>query len=83
MDERSERMAERFARPLMVAAVLTIPVTILQLLPPPDPWRTISDVLNWMIWLAFVAEVAVDAGLWCLRSWGGCVSRWSKWRSSF
>ena len=59
MDERSERIAKRFERPLIVAAVLTIPVTILQLLPPPDPWRTMADVLNWLIWLVFLAEVVV------------------------
>jgi voltage-gated potassium channel len=59
MDERSTRIAKRFERPLIVAAVLTIPVTILQLLPPPDPWRTVADVLNWMIWLAFFAELVV------------------------
>ena len=59
MDERSERIAKRFERPLIVAAVLTIPVTILQLLPPPDPWLTMADVLNWLIWLAFLAEVVV------------------------
>jgi voltage-gated potassium channel len=39
--------------------VLTIPVTILQLLPPPDPWRTTADVLNWAIWLTFLLEVVV------------------------
>jgi voltage-gated potassium channel len=59
MDERSERIAQRFELPLILAAVLTIPVTILQLLPPPDPWRTMADVLNWMIWLAFLAEAVV------------------------
>ena len=59
MDERSERMARRFERPLLVAAVLTIPVTILQLLPPADPWRTIADVMNWLIWLAFLAEAVI------------------------
>jgi hypothetical protein len=59
MDEQSERIAKRFERPLIVAAVLTIPVTILQLLPPPDPWLTMADVLNWLIWLAFLAEVVV------------------------
>lgn len=59
MDERSERISKRFERPLIVAAVLTIPVTILQLLPPPDPWRTMADVLNWLIWFAFLAEVVV------------------------
>jgi voltage-gated potassium channel len=59
VDERSERVAKRFERPLLVAAVLTIPVTILQLLPPADPWRTIADVTNWLIWLAFLAELVV------------------------
>ena len=54
-----ERIADRFERPLLVAAVLTIPVTILQLLPPADPWRTIADVLNWTIWLTFLAEVVL------------------------
>ena len=59
MDEQSERIAKRFERPLIVAAVLTIPVTILQLLPPPDPWLMMADVLNWLIWFAFLAEVVV------------------------
>jgi voltage-gated potassium channel len=59
VDARADRMAGRFERPLLVAAVLTIPVTILQLLPPADPWRPIADVLNWVIWLAFLAEVLV------------------------
>jgi voltage-gated potassium channel len=59
IDERSERVANRFDGPLIVAAVLTIPVTILQLLPLADPWRTIADVVNWAIWLAFAAEAVV------------------------
>lgn len=59
MDERSERIAGRFEVPLLAAAVLTIPVTIVQLLPAGDPWRTIADVLNWAIWLAFTIEVVV------------------------
>jgi voltage-gated potassium channel len=57
MDARSEQMAKRFERPLLVAAVLTIPVTILQLSTPPQPWTTIADVFNWLIWLAFLAEL--------------------------
>ena len=59
MDERSDRIAGRFERPLLVAAVLTIPVAIVQLLPPHDPWRAFADVLSWVIWLAFLAEVVV------------------------
>lgn len=59
MDERSDRIAKRFERPLLVAAVLTIPVTILQLSPHGEPLRTISDVLNWAIWLTFLTELVV------------------------
>ena len=59
MDERSERIAKRFETPLLVAAVLTIPVTALQLLPAEEPGRAIADVLNWLIWLAFLAETVV------------------------
>jgi voltage-gated potassium channel len=59
MNQRSKQVSKRFERPLLVAAVLTIPVTILQLLPAGDPWRTIADVLNWGIWVAFLAEVVV------------------------
>ena len=59
MDERSERIAGQFETPLLVAAVATIPVTILQLLPTPPPWPTIAEALNWTIWLVFLAEVVV------------------------
>lgn len=59
MPHDSTELAARFEKPLLAAAVLTIPVTIVQLLPPADPWRTIADVLNWVIWLAFLAEAVV------------------------
>jgi voltage-gated potassium channel len=59
VDERSERIESQFETPLIIAAVLTIPVTILQLLPAGNPWLTIADVFNWGIWLAFVAEAVV------------------------
>jgi voltage-gated potassium channel len=49
--------------PLLVAAVRTIPVTVLQILPIADPWRTIADVLNWGIWLAFLAEVVTTIAI--------------------
>lgn len=59
MDERSQRIADRFQRPLLIAAGLTVPVIILQLLSPPQPWRTLIEVLNWAIWLTFLASVVV------------------------
>jgi voltage-gated potassium channel len=59
MDARSQRIADRFEQPLLIAAGLTIPVIVLQRLSVPDPWRTLVDALNWAIWLTFLAEVAV------------------------
>lgn len=59
MDERSQRIADRFQRPLLIAALSTIPVIVLQLLSLPEPWHTLTSVLNWAIWLTFLAWVVV------------------------
>jgi len=56
MDERSERIARRFEVPMIVAALLVIPVLVIEESPVGEPLDTIADVLNWGIWLAFVAE---------------------------
>jgi voltage-gated potassium channel len=59
MDERSERTARRFDVPMLIAALLVVPVLILQE-SKVAPWlRTIADALNWVIWVAFLVEVAV------------------------
>lgn len=59
MDERSERVARRFELPMMVAALLMIPVIAIEQSDAPEELRAISEVLNWGIWLAFVAELVV------------------------
>ena len=59
MDERSERVARQFELPMMVAALLMIPVIAIQQSAAPEELRVIADVLNWAIWLAFVAELVV------------------------
>jgi hypothetical protein len=50
MDDRSQRIVDRFNRPVLIAAGLTIPVILLERLSLPAPWRTAVDVLNWAIW---------------------------------
>lgn len=57
MDARSERMARRFEVPILVAAVLVIPVIVVEESSIGEPWDGIATVLNWVIWLAFFAEV--------------------------
>ena len=59
MDERSERIAQRFELPMMVSALLMIPVIAIQQSDASEELRVIADVLNWTIWLAFVAELVV------------------------
>jgi voltage-gated potassium channel len=56
MDGRSRRIAERFELPLIIAALLMIPVIVIEESPVGDPWDTIAAALNWLIWLAFLAE---------------------------
>ena len=59
MDERSERIARRFELPMIITALLVIPVIVLEESPVGEPWDTITAVLNWAIWLAFLTELVV------------------------
>jgi len=54
---RAERVERQFEKPLLVAAVLTIPTTILQNTSVGEPWGALGTGLNWLIWLAFLAEL--------------------------
>jgi voltage-gated potassium channel len=59
VDERSRRVAERFELPILVAALLVIPVIAIEQSNVGDPWRSIAAVANWAIWIAFAIELAV------------------------
>jgi voltage-gated potassium channel len=59
MDERSQRIAQRFEVPMVIAALLVIPVIVIEESPVGEPWDTLAGVLNWGIWLAFLAEAVV------------------------
>lgn len=58
MDERSERVAKRFELPLLVAALLVIPMLVLDNAHLGAPWPAVVDALNWGTWLVFLAELA-------------------------
>jgi len=49
-------MQERLAVPLLVAALLTIPAIAIEQSDVGQPWDTIANVLNWVIWTAFLGE---------------------------
>jgi voltage-gated potassium channel len=57
MDERAERMERRFAWPVLIAALLVIPIIALEESSLGEPWDTIVTVGNWTIWLTFAAEL--------------------------
>lgn len=59
MDARSERMARRFEPIVTVAALLVIPVLILQQEDRGATVNLIADVLDWLSWGAFASEAVV------------------------
>ena len=56
MNARAETLQRRLERPLLLAALLTIPAIAIEESSAGDPWDTIATILNWTIWTAFVAE---------------------------
>jgi voltage-gated potassium channel len=49
-------MEQRLERPLLVAALLTIPAIALEQSNVDQPWETLVSALNWIIWTAFLGE---------------------------
>jgi len=70
VDARSDAIQKRFEWPVIVAALLTIPLILIKESSLPEPWPTIGSVLNWITWLVFATEVVVM--LWVVpdkRAW--------------
>jgi voltage-gated potassium channel len=57
VDARTATVQGYFEKPLLVGAVLTIPATILEFSRVSGSLHTLGTTLNWMIWLAFLAEL--------------------------
>jgi voltage-gated potassium channel len=57
MDARTERMERRSAWPVLIAALLVVPVIALEETSYGEPWDTVAVVANWSIWLTFAAEM--------------------------
>jgi voltage-gated potassium channel len=59
MDERSRRIEQRFEWPMVIAALLVIPLLVIEEGDFGEPWDTIGVILNWGTWLAFLVEAVV------------------------
>jgi voltage-gated potassium channel len=56
---RAQRIQDRLEWPVVVAALLTIPILIIQESDFGEPWGTVATVLNWVTWLTFFGEAVV------------------------
>ncbi len=56
-DSRLTAMARRFEKPVLLATVLVIPTLIVETTADAGELRTAAAMLNWLIWLVFVAEL--------------------------
>jgi voltage-gated potassium channel len=59
VDTRSRRIAQRLEVPLLVAAILTLPTTIVEESHVGEPWSQLATGVNWAIWLMFFAELVI------------------------
>src|ERR1700749_5235595 len=59
MDERSTRVAERLATPMLIAAALVLPSVALSESHPGGALEAIAFALNWITWIAFLVELVV------------------------
>jgi voltage-gated potassium channel len=57
MNERAERVERFFTWPVIVAALLVIPVIFIEESTENETWRNLAGVANWLIWLVFLAEL--------------------------
>ncbi len=59
MDERSNRIAKRLEKPMLIAAALTLPSVALTETHETGLLFAIGTVLNWGIWIAFALELVI------------------------
>lgn len=59
VDERARRWQRRLEVPVLIAALLVVPVIVIEQSDASERWRSTAALANWLIWLVFLAEVAV------------------------
>ena len=59
MDDRGAAWEKRLDPPLIVAAVATIPLLVLDQTHPHGTWHTVSRTCDWVIWLVFLVSLLI------------------------
>jgi hypothetical protein len=58
-EARAARLERAFELPMFVAALLVVPVVVIENSSVTGGWRTFAGALNWLIWSAFALELIV------------------------
>lgn len=58
-EARAQRIQRRFEWPVVVAALLTVPLLVIQESDLAAPWPGVARVLNWATWTTFLVEAVV------------------------
>lgn len=58
-EERAARLDRHFEVPIFIAALLVIPVIVIEQVHVGHSAKTFGSVLNWVIWIAFAVELVV------------------------
>ncbi len=66
MRARAARIERWFEIPVLVSALLVIPVLVVEESNAGQPWDGIAGLLNWLIWVVFATEVVVMS---MIRGW--------------
>lgn len=56
---RAQRIQERLEWPVVVAALLTLPIIVIQESDFGDPWPAVATALNWITWTVFLVEAVL------------------------
>jgi voltage-gated potassium channel len=58
-EARAQRIQDRLEWPVVIAALLTIPILVIQESDFGEPWETVATILNWGTWLVFLGEAVI------------------------
>jgi voltage-gated potassium channel len=58
-EARAQRIQDRFEWPVVCAALLTVPILVIQESDLAMPWPEVARVLNWVTWSIFLLEAVV------------------------
>lgn len=56
-DDAAQRVQAKLEWPVVIAALLTIPILVIQESHAGEPWLAIGQILNWVTWGVFLIEV--------------------------